>query len=219
MDAADSNLCMGASEANRAGYVLAHPDKAAKVLSLIGDGTETHSGLDATRNSLFRQVPGVKVILDNNWTAMTGGQPGPTSPTNLAGKPNSFDLQGSLRAHGARVLQADGYHKKQVETELKNALAAAENGEFVTVVITGVCIRKVPKSLHGTRLDVDRDLCVKCGMCQICPGILLDKEDAPQFNTNCTGCMSQPAACAQMCPKQAISPTEKKKSKGKNPSC
>ncbi|SHO44010.1 2-oxoacid:acceptor oxidoreductase family protein [Desulfopila aestuarii] len=209
MDAVDTNLCMGASEANRSGYVLANPEKASKVLSLLGDGTETHSGLDATRNALFRQVPGVKVILDNSWTAMTGGQPGPTSPVNLAGQKNSFDLQASLAAHGARVLVADGYDKKGVEQVLKDGLTAAAEGEFVTVVITGVCIRKMPKSAHGTKMQVDRELCVKCGMCQICPGILLDKEGAPHFNNNCSGCLSQAAACGQMCPKGAISPIAK----------
>jgi indolepyruvate ferredoxin oxidoreductase alpha subunit len=209
MDAVDTNLCMGASESNRAGYVLANPEKASKCLSLLGDGTETHSGLDATRNTIFRKVPGVKVILDNSWTAMTGGQPGPTSPVNLAGQENSFNLQASLAAHGARVLVADGYDKKGVEKVLKEALAAADENEFVTVVITGECIKKVPKSAHGTKLVVDRELCVECGMCQICPGILLDKEGAPHFNNNCSGCMSQPAACGQMCPKGAISPVKK----------
>jgi indolepyruvate ferredoxin oxidoreductase alpha subunit len=32
-------------------------------------------------------MPGVKVILDNEYAGMTGGQPSPTSPTNLAGQP------------------------------------------------------------------------------------------------------------------------------------
>lgn len=212
MDAVDTNLCMGASEANRSGYVLANPEKASKCLSLLGDGTETHSGLAATRNALFRKVPGVKVILDNSWTAMTGGQPGPTSPVNFAGVENTFDLQKTLAAHGAKVLVADGYDRKGIQNVLNESLAAAENGEFTTIVITGVCIRKVPKSAHGTQLQIDRELCVKCGMCQICPGILLDKEGAPHFNNNCSGCMSQPAACSQMCPKGAISPIATKES-------
>jgi len=206
MDAVDTNLCMGASEANRAGYVLANPDKAAKCISLLGDGTETHSGLDATRNTLFRQVPGVKVILDNSWAAMTGGQPGPTSPVNLAGEENSFDLQASLAAHGAKVLVADGYDKKGIENVLKEALAAAETGEFVTIVITGVCIRKVPKSAYGTKLGVDQEQCVQCGLCQICPGTQADQDGVPHFNNNCTGCVSQTPACGQMCAKKAIGP-------------
>lgn len=216
MDATDTNLCMGASEANRAGFVMANPDKAAKCLSLLGDGTETHSGLDATRNTLFRKVAGIKCILDNNWTAMTGGQPGPTSPVNLAGDKNVFDLQKTLVAHGAKVLTADGYNRKEIESALKQAQTTAENGDFSTLVVTGVCIRKVAKSARGTTMQVNRELCVQCGLCQICPGILLDKEGAPQFNNNCTGCMSQSAACAQMCPKGAISPEAKREKTSRN---
>ena len=204
MDAADTNLCMGASEANRAGYVLANPDKVAKCLSLIGDGTETHSGLAATRNTIFRKVSGVKVILDNNWTAMTGGQPGPTSPVNFAGEENSFDIKASLEAHGTRVLTADGYNKKEIEGVLKEGLLAAENGEFVTLLITGVCIRKVPKIKEPVVVTVDPEKCVQCGLCQICPGNQLDENGGPIFNNNCTTCMGQTPACGQMCPKGAI---------------
>ncbi|WP_272700910.1 2-oxoacid:acceptor oxidoreductase family protein [Desulfovibrio sp. Fe33] len=213
MDALDTNVAMGASEANRAGYVLANPDKASKCISLLGDGTECHSGMDATRNTLFRQIPGVKVILDNNWTAMTGGQPGPTSPVNLAGQENSFDLQASLKAHGAKVATVDGYDRKAIRKALTSALADAENGTFTVLVVTGVCIRKVPKSAYGTRLTVDANTCKRCGICQICPGIQADAEGLPFFNNLCSGCVNQPAACSQMCPVQAISvagPSERK---------
>lgn len=205
MDALDTNVAMGTSESNRAGFVLANPDKAGKCISLLGDGTECHSGMDSTRNSLFRQVPGVKVILDNNWTAMTGGQPGPTSPVNLAGQPNSFDLKASLAAHGAKVLEVSGYDRKAIRKALTTALQNAENGDFTTLVVTGVCIRKMPKQSYGTRLKVDAELCKRCGLCQICPGIQADAEGLPSFNNLCTGCVSQPAACSQMCPVGAIS--------------
>ena len=101
MKAMDTALAMGASEAKRMGYVLSKPEASTRCLSILGDGTECHSGLDATRNSIFRNVPGVKVILDNRWTAMTGGQPSPNSPANLAGDPNVFDLIGVLKAEGS----------------------------------------------------------------------------------------------------------------------
>ena len=58
--------------------------------------------MDATRNAVYRNIPGVKVILDNSWTGMTGGQPTPTSPVNLAGEKMRFSLPDSLRAHGAK---------------------------------------------------------------------------------------------------------------------
>ena len=57
----------------RMGYVLSSPEAAARCVGIIGDGTECHSGMDATRNTVFRQVPGLKIVLDNEWIAMTGG--------------------------------------------------------------------------------------------------------------------------------------------------
>lgn len=209
MDALDTNVAMGASEANRMGFVQATPDKAAKCISLLGDGTECHSGMDATRNTIFRQVPGVKVILDNYWTAMTGGQPGPTSPVNLAGDENIFNLQASLAAHGATVLTASGYDRKAIRKTLKKALALAKEGNFVTLVITGACIRKVPKSAWGNKMVVNADICKRCGLCQICPGITADSDGLPSFNNMCSGCVSQNAACGQMCPVGAISVADK----------
>ena len=204
MDAVDTNVAMGTGESNRAGFVLANPDKASKCISLLGDGTECHSGMDSTRNSIFRQVPGVKVVLDNNWTAMTGGQPGPTSPVNLAGQENTFDLQASLAAHGANVVAVSGYDRKGIRKALTDALAKADGGVFTTLVVTGTCIRKMPKSAYGTKLTVNADLCKRCGLCQICPGIQADKDGLPSFNNMCTGCVSQSPACAQMCPVNAI---------------
>ena len=40
LNALDVNLCMGASEAMRMGYVLSKPEAAARCVSIIGDGTE-----------------------------------------------------------------------------------------------------------------------------------------------------------------------------------
>ena len=137
LNAMDTALAMGASEAKRLGYVLSRPEAASKCLAVLGDGTECHSGMDATRNTIFRNIPGVKVILNNEWTAMTGGQPSPTSPANLAGDPNVFDLNASLKAHGANVVEVSGYDKKALEKALKNALAAAETGTFTTLVVHG----------------------------------------------------------------------------------
>ena len=204
MDAVDTCVAMGASEANRAGYILANPEKASKCLSILGDGTECHSGLDSTRNTIFRKIPGVKIVLDNNWTAMTGGQPGPTSPVNLAGQDNVFNLVDSLKAPGANVLEVSGYHRKGLRKTLTEALNLAEEGIFSTVVITGTCIRKVPKSRFATRMVVDADKCKRCGLCQICPGIQADAEGLPSFNNMCTGCVSEASACGQMCPVGAI---------------
>jgi indolepyruvate ferredoxin oxidoreductase alpha subunit len=206
MNAMDTGLAMGASESKRTGFVLSQPEKAPRCLSIIGDGTECHSGMDATRNAIFRNVAGVKVILDNEWTAMTGGQPSATSPVNLAGDPQRMDINAVLKAHGANVVEVSGYDRKGIQKALKDSLALAdEKGEFTTVVVRGTCIRKVPKEKYGQKLIVDADKCKRCGLCNICPGIEADESGLPSFTNLCSGCVSQTPACMQMCPTGAIS--------------
>ncbi|MEI6290848.1 MAG: thiamine pyrophosphate-dependent enzyme, partial [Chloroflexota bacterium] len=109
MNALDTGLAMGASESERIGYVFSRPEQAGRCISLVGDGTECHSGMDATRNTIYRNMPGVKIILDNSWAGMTGGQASPTSPENLAGEHMKFNLVDSLKAHGAQVISVGAY--------------------------------------------------------------------------------------------------------------
>lgn len=205
MNAMDTGLAMGASESQRVGYVLSRPEQAHRCLSIIGDSTECHSGMDATRNAVYRKVPGVKVILDNEWTAMTGGQPSPTSPANLANQVNLFDLPGSLAAHGARVEVIGAYDRKAIRATLKRALAEAEQGTFTTIVIReGACLKKSRPSKQ--RVQVDPDACKKCNLCLICPGLEMGAGGVPEVNNLCSGCGGHEPACSQMCPTKVLKP-------------
>lgn len=205
LNAVDTGLGMGASEAIRTGFVLSKPQDANRCFSLLGDGTECHSGLDATRNAIFRKAPGVKIVLDNQWVAMTGGQPSPASPQNLAGEPTSFNLEAVLKAEGATVLRVNAYHYKEVRATLKEALKKAENNEFVVVLISGTCVRKVPAASWAFKPQVDLDKCKKCGACNICSGIEMNADNSPHWNNLCNGCVMQSPICMQMCPAGAIS--------------
>lgn len=199
MNALDTALAMGASEGERIGYVFSRPEKAGKVISVIGDGTECHSGMDGTRNAIYRNVPGVKVILDNEWVGMTGGQPSPTSPANLAGERMRFDLPASLAAHGAKVVVTGAYEKKDIRQTLKTALAEAEKGVYTTIVVReGSCIQKSTPSQQ--RVYVDPDACKQCNICLICPGLGLGANGVPVVNNLCSGCGGRTPACVQMCP-------------------
>ncbi len=204
MDALETGLAMGASDSQRQGFVIARPDKAAKCISIIGDGTECHSGMDATRNAVFRKVPGVKVVLDNYWTAMTGGQPSPSSPVNLAGDALDFDLVKALEGNGMKVLVASAYDRKEIKDTMKDALAMADEGEFVVVVVRGCCVKKQPPKSKGIRLKINEDKCKKCGSCLMCAGIEKGPDDIPLYNNFCSGCAGENPACLQMCPFDAI---------------
>ena len=206
LGAMDTGVAMGASEAKRAGYVVSRPEMADKVISVLGDSTECHSGMDATRNTVFRHVPGVKVVLDNYWTAMTGGQPAPTSPVNLAGDSNTFDLVAALSATGTKTLAVDAYNRIELQKALRQAFKEAGEGAFTTLVVRGGCLKKLPpKNLHQ-RWKINEEKCDKCYSCMVCPGLEIGPEGFPRFTNLCSGCGGQGASCKEMCPFKAMEP-------------
>ena len=204
MNALDTVLCMGAGDSVRQGFVLSRPEYANKTISIIGDSCECHSGLDSTRNAVFRNTPGVKVVLDNRITAMTGGQPAPSSEYNLAGVQNKFNLVKALEAEQAKVVVANSYNLKEVDAALKQALTDAESGEYTTLVLEGPCIHQVPPKHKVRKVKFNRDKCRRCGKCNMCQGIEFDEDKWPHFTQLCTNCAGQGQVCMQICPFGAI---------------
>ena len=203
-NALDTVSCMGASDPMRQGFVLSRPDMAHKVISVIGDSTECHSGMDGTRNAIFRNIPGVKVILDNYSTAMTGQQPAPSSKENLSGQPIQFNLHKAIESEGGRTVVVDAYNVKEVDKALKEALKLAEEKVFTTLILEGECIHNIEKSKLTRDLEFDYDNCKNCDLCNICPGIETDDEKTPSFTSLCSNCASSSQVCLQQCPFDAI---------------
>ncbi len=203
-NALDTCSCMGASDSIRQGFVLSRPEMAGKVISIIGDSTECHSGLDSTRNAVFRNVPGVKIILDNYTTAMTGGQPAPSSPLNLEGQPHKFKLSEAVQAEGGRTVVVDAFDLKGIENELKKSLKLAEENVYTTIILEGECIRMVESDRLIRRIEFDYDKCKNCDLCDICQGIETDEDKTPHFTSLCTNCGSNTPICMQCCPFDAI---------------
>ncbi len=213
-DALDTVSCMGASDSMRQGFVLSRPDMANQVISVIGDSTECHAGLDSTRNAVFRNVPGVKMILDNYTTAMTGGQPAPSTAVNLEGQPHKFSLKRAVEAEGGRTVVVDAFDVKKVEKELKNALMLAEEGTFSTLILEGDCIKEVDNKRLIRTIEFDYELCKDCDLCNICPGIETDADGKPHFTSLCTNCAGNNQVCVQRCPFDAIVLREEKEEAG-----
>jgi hypothetical protein len=178
LDAIDTCTCMGAADANRRGVVLADTSLAARSLSVIGDSTECHSRLDATRNGLFHGIPGVRVVLDDLSAGMTGGQPVPTSAANLAGECWYFDRMAALRAEGADARLVDAFDRRAIEPpppELRAPLPppAGSDVQAPAAPLPGsirVAIRRV--SGHGNLLlgKVLAELALRCGFGNIVKG-------------------------------------------------
>ncbi|MDP7484006.1 MAG: 2-oxoacid:acceptor oxidoreductase family protein [Candidatus Marinimicrobia bacterium] len=213
-DALDTVSCMGASDSMRQGFVISRPDMAHKVISVIGDSTECHSGMASTRNAVFRNVPGVKVILDNYSTAMTGGQPAPSSEVNLEGQRHKFNLRKAIEAEGGRTVAVDAFDMKAVEKELKTSLDLAKDGVYSTLILEGDCILDVDKQKLVRNIEFDYDNCKNCDLCSICPGIETDDEKTPHYTSLCTNCAANNPVCQQCCPFDAIVPIDQKGTNG-----
>ncbi len=209
----DTILCMGGSDAMRQGFCMSRPEMVSKVVSVIGDSCECHSGLDATRNGVFRNVPGVQVVLDNRITAMTGGQPAPTSEMNLAGVPNKFNLKKAILAEECNVVAVNAYDLKGVEKALTEALDEAERGQFTNLVLEGACQQIVDPKLKKRTIRFDREKCKKCGRCNICPGIKFGEDGYPEFTNLCINCAGNTQVCMQRCPFGAIVPIDEESRK------
>jgi len=204
MGAVDTCMCMGASDSMRQGMVLSRPDQAARVISVLGDSCECHSGLDSTRNAVFRNTPGVKVILDNRTTAMTGGQPAPSSGVNLSGSEVPFSLRKVVAAETGRTKAVDAYDLEAVSKSLDEALEQAGNGEFSCLILEGACVQQVPRESRRRMLRINADKCRRCGRCNICPGIEVGADRLPRFTALCTNCGGSTPVCMQRCPFGAI---------------
>lgn len=202
----DTILCMGAADSVRQGFAMVRPELAHKMISVIGDSSECHSGLDSTRNAIFRNVPGVKIILDNSLTAMTGGQPAPSTPTNLAGMPHKFNLRRAIEAEGGRTVLVDSYKIEDIENALIEALELAEHGEFTTMILEGACVKNLGGKSKVRTVEFDHEACTNCGRCEICPGIGRDDNKKLEFTELCTDCGDNSQVCQQRCPHNAILP-------------
>jgi len=137
---------------------------------------------------------------------MTGGQPAPTSPANLAGEASRFDLIGALQGEGAEVRLVDAFDMKGIERELKATLAAATKGAFTVLVLGGECMMEVPAREKQPRYELVVDKCKQCDLCLVCSGIEKDEDGFPRFTHLCTGCGTHDGVCVQSCHLDAIVP-------------
>lgn len=103
-EAIDSCVCMGASLG--VGLGLRHvlpPDQARRVVSVIGDSTFVHSGINGLIEMVYNPPPDghVLIILDNATTAMTGHQEHPGTGRTLNHEPTrKLVLEDLARAIG-----------------------------------------------------------------------------------------------------------------------
>jgi indolepyruvate ferredoxin oxidoreductase alpha subunit len=179
-----------------------------RVYASMGDSTFFHCGMPQVLNAVQQNTPITIFILDNQWTAMTGHQPLPTTPS-YAREPVS--IAAVVKALGARqVWEVDAYDLRAFRETLKETRAAA--GVRV-VVVKGPCrlqdqraARQAGRELPARAVIVD-ELCHQCAECFEalgCPAIVYEDDTYRIDEALCGRC----GICAQMCPNSSVSRAE-----------
>ncbi len=210
LGAVDTCLCMGASIGMASGFAQALTGKTDgnQIVATIGDSTFFHAGVPALINAVHTKANFVMVLMDNNITAMTGGQPTPATNFLADGSPAvPIDMEKLISGCGVGSLEiVDPYDYSALEEALKRAKSFShEQKSGVSVVITRrACIRTHSGSVSAIKFQVGEncDRCMTCIRDLECPAISFVKEEkVVRIDSDlCSGC----GFCVDVCPSQAI---------------
>ncbi|MEP3276671.1 MAG: indolepyruvate ferredoxin oxidoreductase subunit alpha [Stappiaceae bacterium] len=197
-------------------------------ISFLGDGGFWHNGLTSSiGNAVFNDNDGVVVIVDNYYSAATGGQDILSSRANNKTKSTKHPIKNAVVGMGVNwVRQIDRtYDVGAMQAVLKEALTTKQTGPKV-IIASSECMlnkqrREKPqrrksiadgKRMKRTRFGVDEDVCTgdhACIRLSGCPSLSLKELDDPlrddpvaSIDQNCVGCgnCGEVADAAVLCP-------------------
>jgi len=196
---------MGASIGKAIG--LEKAGVSSNMVAVIGDSTFLHSGITGIIDAVYNNSKITVMILDNGTTAMTGHQDHPGSGKSAQGKPaKSVDAAEVVRGCGVTDIKiVDAFNIKEIRTAVK---AALDNPQLSVIIVRGKCA--VTSRVRQNPRSVDCEKCNDCGVCVKigCPSIQRIND---KIHIDASSCMGDRCGiCEQLCPKQAIGPTDRK---------
>jgi indolepyruvate ferredoxin oxidoreductase alpha subunit len=204
------------------------PDAKRRSISFVGDGGFWHNGLTSSiGNAVFNKNDGVIVVVDNYYSAATGGQDVLSSRANNRTKSTQHPITEALKGMGVKWIR---HHERTYDVgamrdTLKEALTTPESGPKV-IVASSECMlnrqrREAPlkkqaisdgKRVVRTKFGVDEDVCTgdhACMRLSGCPSLTVKHLDDPlrddpvaAIDENCVGCgnCGEVADAAVLCP-------------------
>lgn len=212
-NALNTTICMGASISAGHGaqkaFSLQGSDR--RVVTVLGDSTFFHTGVNSLMNSVYNRSNAVNIILDNRITGMTGHQENPGTGYTAKGEETTLiKIEDLVRAIGVKhVYVVNPNNLQEVDDALDACLALDEPSVIIT---RWPCVLKrfskedkeEFENLFVTKNKVDADKCIGCKLCLKagCPAMKYDKENKKVTinRAQCVGC----DVCTQVCPKEAI---------------
>lgn len=211
--AMDSCVCMGASFSvgHGAQQVFNRAGIKRRVVTVLGDSTFFHTGINSLINTVYNNSNTVNIILDNRITGMTGHQQNPGTGYTVKGEPaNMIKIEDVVRAIGIKHVKVINPNRlEEVDEALDEFLKL---GEPSVIITRWPCVLKKFSAedkteftdLFSSRDIVNTEKCIGCKKCQTtgCPALIYDKDNRKVHinRTDCVGC----DVCLQVCPVGAI---------------
>lgn len=197
-------------------------------IAIIGDGGFWHNGLNSSiTNMVFNKSDGVVMVVDNFYSAATGGQDVMSSRADNATKATQNPISKALKGVGVEwVRQIDHtYDVKKMRDTLREALTTDAKGPKVIVASSECMLNKQRREkplkaaaikegrrVEAPRFGVDEDVCTgdhACIRLSGCPSLSLKRLDDPlrddpvaSIDQSCVGCgnCGEVADAAVLCP-------------------
>jgi indolepyruvate ferredoxin oxidoreductase alpha subunit len=199
-----------------------------RVISVMGDGGFWHNGLaTSVGNAVFNKQDGVILVVDNYYSAATGGQDIMSSRAQNPRRKTNNSIVDAVKGIGATwVRQIDRtYDVSKMRDTLREALTTKEEGPKI-IVASSECMlnkqRRVKpqfakavkdgKRMVKERFGVDEDVCTgdhACIRLSGCPSLSVKHTDDPlkddpvaAIDNNCVGCgnCGEVSEAAVLCP-------------------
>jgi indolepyruvate ferredoxin oxidoreductase alpha subunit len=199
-----------------------------RAIAVMGDGGFWHNGLTSgVGNAVFNQSDNVLVIVDNGYSAATGGQDILSSRADNRSKSTKHPIAAAVRGVGVKWLRVIDrtYDLARMRDALREAMTTLEKGPKVIVAASECMLNRQRREgpvqkraiadgvrVVRTRFGVDADTCTgdhSCIRLSGCPSLTIRPNPDPlrqdpiaHVDNSCVGCglCGEVAHAAVLCP-------------------